>query len=264
MRCADVHEAIRQGRAWDPQVLAHATTCGPCGVLLEAGGELGLALEELPLKATLDAEVVLERVAADRGIRARLSRLPSPLRGALVVAVVGLVVIGVVALKPRPDLSSYPVLRMVSVLGLMGAVLAVGLGIRLRPLYRAPLSLSLRSVAVIALLVVPLLIAGSAEAITGHAASMLKGPFWPTAASCFLFGTVAGGALYLALALLERRPRGSAWGTVTGAGLMGVVGNLALQLYCPVTAPSHLLAGHAMVGLVWATVFGIGALLRRC
>lgn len=264
MRCADVHEAIRQGRAWDPQVLAHAATCRPCEVLLEAGGALGLSLGELPPAPTLDAELVLQRVSADRGLRARLSRMSSPLRGGLVVSAAALVVLGVVLLKPRPDLGAYPVLRMTSVLGLLGSLLALGLGLRLRPLYRPPLSLSLRAVTVLALLIVPLLIAGAAEAITGHDASMLKGPFWPTAASCFLFGTLTGGVLYMGLALLERRPRMSVWGTLAGAGLMGVVGNLSLQLYCPVTAPSHLLTGHATVGLAWAVLFGAWAVLRRC
>lgn len=264
MRCAEVHQAIREGRAWDPQVIAHAQGCGPCAVLLDAGGELGVALSTLPPEALAPPALPPRRALPDRGIRGWLRRRSSPTRGVLAWAVVFAVVLGILWIKPRPDLGSYPVVRMAGILGMFGVLIAGGLAIRLRPLHRPPPTAGFRAITVLAALLVPLLIAGCAEAITGHMASVPKGPFWTTARTCFVFGTSTGGALYLALWALERRTRPPVWGVVLSAGLLGVLGNLSLQLFCPVTAPSHLLVGHASVGFVWAALFGIVALLRRC
>ena len=263
MNCADVQQAIREGRGWDPQVAHHTQACAPCAVLLEAGGQLGLALDAWPLDTPGSAEAVWAKVEADRGVRATLRRLSTAQRGLLAGLGLLAVLVGILLIKPRPDLSLYPAFRMVYVVSTFTGLLGVGMWVRLRPLHRPPPLPILKLAAVLVLVAMPFVIAGHPQAETGHPMSMLKGPFWPTAWSCFVFGSATGAVILGLLQLVDRRRRSPIVMVVVGAAVMGVAGNLSLQLYCPVTAPSHLLAGHATVGLLWATVLGLATGIRR-
>ena len=242
---------------------AHAETCEACAVLLEAEGELASALDgyqpELPAGA---ADAVLAAVAADTGLRATLRRAPTSVQVMWAVVLL-LTAVGGVALQGiRPDIGSYPALRMGGVLVVLVASTAAALAVTLRPLHRPPLQPLAITGAAVAALGMPILLAVVPEAVTGHMASMSKGAFWSTAAGCFLMGTGAGVLLFVLLRAMDRRSRTPAALIVLSAALIGLAGNVALQLHCPLTAPMHLLAGHASVGVVWAAIAGVAVIAR--
>jgi len=61
----------------------------------------------------------------------------------------------------------------------------------------------------------------------------------------------------LVLRALDRTAHDSRPAGVLAAVTGGVAGNPALERHCPVTAPAHLLLGHATVGLMLVLAYGL-------
>lgn len=265
MNCSDVHHAIREGRADEPSVLAHAETCDSCAELLAESGALGLALADLPvLPPVLEAprpDRAWAAIQSERGFWAWGRGLSTPVKAMGMVVTVVLVLAGVLWGHPRPDLAAYPMDRMALVLGVLGAVLGIVAWARMRPLHRAPLTW--RTSLVLASVAIPLVVAGLDEAVTGHMASMNKGPFWPVTINCFVTGSGLGLAVALLAQWFERRQQQPLVVVGLSAAAMGLTGNIAMQLFCPITDPMHLLLGHASIGVAWAIVaVGIAWMVR--
>lgn len=260
MNCSGVHRAIREGRTDQPPVLAHAETCTSCSELLAGGGSLGRAMAELtvtpPVLEAPRFAPAWAAIRAERGLAAWGRGLATPVKGAILGATVLAVLAGVLTWHPRPDLAAYPSERMALVLAVLGVLAGVVAATRIRPLHRPPLSWRWAVVGIA--VVLPLWLAGLDEAVTGHMASMSKGPFWSTAVTCFATGSVMGAAIMALFTWFERRSTVPLVIVGLSAAAMGLTGNLAMQLYCPLTDPWHLMVGHASVGAVWATV-SVGA-----
>jgi hypothetical protein len=250
MSCAPVHRAIREGRAADADVRAHAETCEACAILLEDDGELGRALEGSGGAPGVGADAVLARIDADTGPRATLRRAPAAARAGFVGVVGTCAVVGANLGGLRPDLAVYPVERMVGALVALALSAAVVLWIAMRPLHRPPLPRGVVPAALALALAVPLALALLPDPVGGppppHAAAL----------GCFALGSGSGLLVFGLLRALDRRSRAPWWQVALSAGALGLVGNLAVQLHCPATHPEHLLLGHASVGALWVLVTG--------
>jgi hypothetical protein len=98
----------------------------------------------------------------------------------------------------------------------------------------------------------PWLLAALPAAQTGHPDSVLGAhdSVADRAVSCLALGALLSVpflGLWRAVDRLQGRDLERSIAAITAAGLLG---NLALQLHCPLTSVSHLLLGHAPLALV--------------
>ena len=191
-----------------------------------------------------------EDIAAERGVRAWLRSRPTWQRVGLAM-LVALAIPGLVlSTWARVDLPLFPRGRLALDLATLVVAALPALWLALRPLYLPRLP-SWTTVAVIATAVAAAaLIASLPPAHALHPAS-LRGvgeELIPRAATCFIFGNIFALPIFVALFLLDRRP------ALDSAALIfaGLVGNIALELHCPMVSPAHLLAGHFTVPLLLA------------
>lgn len=258
--CEHYYVALYEGRTADAE--AHAAECAPCAELGAEGRELAEALIDARHAVAVpgdagEAEAVLGRIDAERGIHATLRELPAAMHGFLAAVVVTSVLFAVVINGPRPDLMVYPFGRMVLVMGSMAFVLAAAAALLVRPMHRAQLPSWAGGAAVVSLIALPVALSVLPQAITGHPHAQTAQPVLQVAFGCFVYGTGAGAGLWMLLRTMERRDRPTLVGGAVGVGMLGLAGNLALQLDCPLTSPAHLLLGHASVGVVWLMVYGV-------
>jgi hypothetical protein len=82
------------------------------------------------------------------------------------------------------------------------------------------------------------------------------------AAACFFFGALFGLPILLSILAVDRG-LGRTNVALLGAASVGLTGNLALQLHCPLTHPLHLVPGHATIGIVAIAVAGVLVWIRR-
>jgi hypothetical protein len=228
------------------------------------GSELPRLLREVepPPVADLDALFadVQRSVAAERGARAWLRGLATPVRALLAAAVIALLAVLAVTVFGRPDMAVYPIARMALLLVVIAGGLSLLVALALRPLQRPAvpgwLATAITSAALIALLAVY----GLPAAHVDHPASV-QAPGWlpllRRAWPCLLIGSTLAAFVYAFLSLLDR---GGGARTVVTAAASGLAANLALQLHCPVTDPMHMVFGHLGVVLLVTTV---GLLARR-
>lgn len=224
---------------------------------LEAAGdaEMGTALRTL---ANAEAEAgdvtdLLRRVrggiaASDASLRGRAQALASGVRLGLVAAAALAVLAGVAALALRPDSHAYPSLRMLVTLLLLGGVGVPVARAALRPWHRPqPTSrttlwwLGLPFALALLLAALP-----AAHVWLPHTAPPAGRALWQHASACLALGFACGAPVFLLAWFVGRDTPRSA---LVATALVGLVGNLALQLHCPITEQAHLLAGHAMVGV---------------
>jgi hypothetical protein len=195
-----------------------------------------------------------DRLQAERGLRARLRELPTPLRVLLAALVLALVALVVAVVTLRGDFGAYPQVRFwASLVVPAGLSLALLLAL-FRPLSRRPLGPVRRWGLALAALLVPLAIAvlpPAHDLVHAHPESFADagGQFWPRAIGCLVFGCASALPL-LALALaLDRGPGLRRDRLLIAGGLGGLAGTIALQLHCPLVSIDHLVAGHAAVPL---------------
>ena len=195
------------------------------------------------------------------GADSSASELSTGRRRAMLLAVAALVVAVQIPLL-RGDWSTYPGLRMVAVLAWLAGV-AVWSGLfAVRPVDREPRR-SDRWIGFLALL---------APAIV----AWLPGPYQR---SCITRSTSWKGGLSSPLAPWLARPtarswdcrysrcscgfggntRGGAGGLLLVSGCAGLVGNVALQLHCPILDPWHILLGHAIVPWLFVSAWMLWA-----
>ncbi|RJO71885.1 MAG: DUF1109 family protein [Myxococcales bacterium] len=208
------------------------------------------------LKGDLDA-----RLKAERGLASRLRSLATGKRlGLLVLALLALSVFVLLFMR-RPDFGRYPLGRMAAALAAFAAAAAALFLYGLRPLYKPePSRTALFLVAVVAVFM-PWLFALLPHAYTGEWLVPAFHDHTPKAAlACLIFGTVSGLPFVWLLWALERGSLGSARRSFFAVAAAALVGNIALQLHCPVPDPFHLALGHASVLL---PLLGVYILLRR-
>lgn len=268
--CHTTRDALARGEVPSgPEAVAHLDSCQECAELVAGGARVGLELGKLTEAETdrvpeqsSDARwaELARRVNEEVGPAAWLRSRSTPVRLALALGVPVLAATVYWATKRRADWDVYPHSRMLLEIGVL--VLAVALVARaeLRPLQYAARPVARGGTAVAAFLA-PIAIALFAPAHTAHAASLegAGADFWPRALACLGFGLSIGLPALVVVRLLERNPEGPRVLVLLACGLGGLAGNLTLHLHCPITHLTHLLVGHATVGLVLLPLL----LLRR-
>jgi hypothetical protein len=227
------------------------------------------ALAEADASAADEAEVaelwgsLTPRIeAVDASVLGRLRALSTRVRVAIALGVAAVIVLATLLLTPRPELALYPVGRMALVVGGFGLLLALALRGALRPLHRpgpgawgACLLAAAAGAAALLFALLP-----EAHVLLPHTAPRPHETLWDRARPCLAFGLATGLPVFLALRALDRGAHHASWLTAVA---LGVTGNLALQLHCPLTNADHLLAGHASVIGVALAAAAVLAAVRR-
>ena len=268
--CPKTRDALARGELpSSPDVATHLDACPTCAELVAGEARVGLELGKLSVgdadgSSGLSTDAVWAelacRVEEEAGPAAWLRSRSTPVRTVLALVVPGLSATVYWMTKRRADWDVYPRYRMLVEIGVL--VLAVWLVARaeLRPLQRAARPITRATAALIAF-ALPVAIALVAPAHAAHSASLqgTGADFWPRALACLGFGLSIGLPALIVVRLLDRNPQGPRVLMLLACGLGGLAGNLTLHMHCPITHLSHLLVGHASIGLVLLPVL----LLRR-
>lgn len=196
---------------------------------------------------------VLGRIAAEKGVVARLRSLARPSRFGLLMLLVAVEAALFWIFLRRSDLGTYPKARMAVAVGGYGGLLIAAGWLALRPLY-LPDRPGFRRVIVAVGLVLPFVLALLPEVPTARDGTTEDHMRWAT--FCFLDGTLVAAAVLVMGRLLDRGGPGASLAALAA----GMAGALMLHLHCPINYPVHLLVGHATVP---AVALGAGALLPR-
>ena len=230
-------------------------------LLADAGRASREPLQESELDALFERSH--DAVTQERGLVAWLRSRATPIRWVSMFGLISVLVLFELSTRRRVDISVYPIWRMAlevlaNVLTLLSAV-----WLALRPL-QEPGRRSLTWMCACLALATPLALALSGPAHLGHPASLegTGADFWPRVTACFLLGTAISFPVWVALAAFDRWASRSRSIAVLAAGLLGIVGNFALHMHCPLTSVAHRVAGHAMIGFALWPVFIAIALLR--
>lgn len=263
MECRDIQKRIRAGNTLDdPGVRAHVGSCTACATLVVGAESFVRALDAAdvtPSEAdTPSFDVLASRIERERGPLAWLASRPTALRMLLALAGVAVLTTLVALAAPRADLAVYPLGRMLGLLLALGAVAAAVVVVALRPLFLPQLPAKLEPALLALALTAPFLVGVLPMAHMAHPASLegTGADFLRRAAACFVFGAVVGAPILVLARFLDRRRHARIATALLAAAVGGLTGNLALQLHCPITDPSHILVGHGTVGMGLALVYG--------
>jgi hypothetical protein len=247
--CATVRDALLQGVvATDAGISEHLARCPQCRELLRANAELGRSLaSEVSLQMPfpeLSFEPLAQRLTRETGLRAWLRSRPSRQRF-LAAALSALLAVGLGgALRPRLDFATYPRARLWLVLGVYTFLILAAFG--------KEIFLSVRRGAVsdyLALCSAALALPFALSLLP--AAEMSRGFEAAGAFSCFAYGALLTLPTAALLFAFERADRISLRTVCLCAAALGLSSNLTLELHCPNGNRSHLLLGHASLGLAW-------------
>ena len=253
--CAEIRDTFLAGNTpVGPEVDAHIRNCAQCTTLLANHGSLGRLLGRQGV--TSDDQALFALIERDLGrevgARARLQGLSTQHRCFLVMA--ACVALGALTLGalPRPVWLGHPPWRIVVtvVLYLLGTASCVWS--MLRSLSR-PGRPRVALICALVSLLVPLLIAlWPPSALTSGKAGLIR-----SVLTCFAFGSFLSGPVAALIWFLQRERRPAGRQAALGAAAVGLLGNLVLSLHCAITDPLHIAFGHATIGLVWFSAWGL-------
>ncbi|MBK7580982.1 MAG: DUF1109 family protein [Myxococcales bacterium] len=264
--CTDLRNALREGQPLGDELGGHAERCESCAELLGQGAELGRALAGLEQAPPPDLSAVgvgvEQRLLKDSGLGAWLASRSTPERLAIGVLVPLSIVAFVVIAKRRPDLEEISPVRLRAIALAYAVVVGIALSHALRPLQRPAPPSWVRPALTLAAIGLPFAVALLPVAHHAHPASLAGGgdDFARRALACFGFGFALALPVLFGWVLLDRQHHANPSVVALAAAGAGAVGVLALELHCPLTLGSHLLAGHASVALV---LVGFYSVLRR-
>jgi len=234
----------------------HLGECATCAELMDGDADTWMAQLEggSELGGSGDLEALFEKVQGsvdrDQGAIGWLKSRSTPKRIAAALTVPAVLVAFQLLTKLRPDISVYPVGRMTLevVALLVGTVGATVMA--LRPLQRAHRpAFTWAWLALV--LAVPFLMAATGPAHLAYPASLegVGDDFWRRAMACFGYGVAMAAPAWVALALFDRQSSRAGTVVLIAGAVSGLVGNFVLHVHCPLTDPTHLLVGHATVGI---------------
>jgi hypothetical protein len=251
--CAEIRQGFLTGEVPSGSSLGeHLKCCPHCGELFQNDASLGRRLSAaapaVPETAQLDAQLALAESAIlhERGVRAYLRSRSTPVRWALSLAVVALLLLCELV-RGRVPWRSFMPLRWCAGLALAG-LLALVTRSALRPL---PLERrAARHVWALACVAwcLPCLLWFAPRTAT---VADLGGNFALHSLACFAYGSLLGVPSFALLWALDRGKAVPFRVWALAAGTVALAANLLLLFHCPLTSRSHLAAGHLTIGLSW-------------
>lgn len=270
MNCDDLERLARSGqlesRLSDPDVVVHLRECGACEALYTTPEHLGsVLLQQAAQVPELDLNALRTELHAaverdDRG-PAAVRSLPTRLRVGIGISIALGTAAIVGGLGPRPDWEHYPTSIMALALSGFAASFAVGYRELSRPMYEPEAPQLRRWMSVLALaLPIGISVIGADSAHGAFNPSDVNPSVVDAAATeadtmlgifrCLLMGMVFAMPTAAWVFLARRSPWLGTPSLVLLAALLGLSGNLALQVHCPSRDWAHLFFGHAGLGLV--------------
>lgn len=172
------------------------------------------------------------------------------------VAAAGVIVVGGV-MKLRSDLDAMPTWFAVVSFGALAFLLGASVWVSLRPLHEPPLPRWMSGCLVGATLGCTFLLALLSPHEGGHDTSFVHEMVSP----CLFYGLFLGLPVYLVLRMLDR---GFGVGALIASCAAGLAGNLVLSLHCPSGDPTHLMASHFMVAVLFVVgLFAVNQAVKR-
>lgn len=261
MDCAEIREAFLRGEMPSgAEAEAHLAGCPHCRELLAHHAELGRSLAAeaaLPLAFPDNLFDALDaQVAKETGPRAWLRSRPSKLRFALALASVVLVVLLGGVHMHRIDLPTYPGPRLFLLLLLYALGIALAFG---KELFESVRKASFADYGwlLVAGLGVPFLVA----LVPPTPSSRLFGP--EGALGCFSFGVLLTLPTAALLWAFDRDDRLSTRTVCLSAAALGLSASTILELHCPSGNFSHVILGHASIGIAWLSAWSLTRMLGR-
>lgn len=245
--CVDVREARLRGTPLSEEASAHARNCPICS----ADGADGAVQELDELFRGIEG-----RLESERGVSAWLRSRPTPVRMLVAAGGVALLVAWWALATPRTLFSPIPVERVALVLAALAVLGALLLRLGLRPAQTPAPSDRLVLGGLAGGLLFPV-VAAFLPAGTHHFDHYTQYTETQAAVGCFIIGALTGMVVVFLLRALDRAAHDSRPAALLAAVTGGVAGNLALEFHCPVTAPAHIILGHATVGLVLVLTYGL-------
>lgn len=273
MNCSDLESLARRGqlqqRLGDAEVLAHLRQCGACETLYAPGGVGSVLVGESESPPMLDLEAMraelhgaLQSDAREPG--AWLRQLPTRWRVTAAAVLVLLTALAVWGTWRRDDWGAHEETLMWVTLSALFVATVAALVELFRPLTvlerpRVRWAIILCSV----LLPFVFAIISSTEAAWPLPSDALRRA---SVCSAIGVGLALPSAVFVILALRTTLFEVGGADSRTlwlAAGVVGLIGNLGLQLHCPFTELEHLVMGHAPLSLLWAAALWVLSRSRR-
>lgn len=270
MNCDDLERLARSGqlesRLSDPDVVVHLRECGACEALYTTQEHLGsVLLQQAAQVPELDLNALRTELHAaverdDRG-PAAVRSLPTRLRVGIGVSITLATAAIVAGLGLRADWERYPAPVMALALGGFAVLFAVGYRELSRPMFEPEAPQFRLWISVLALaLPIGISVIG-ADSAHGTVDSSRVNPDVDHASAtqadamllifrCLVTGMLSAVPTAAWVFLARRNPWLGTRSLVLVAALLGLSGNLALQVHCPSRDWAHLFFGHAGLGLV--------------
>ncbi|HEX7479052.1 MAG TPA: hypothetical protein VF331_14700 [Polyangiales bacterium] len=247
--CQDARACVAAGEV-PARIEEHLLACESCAAFALHSPPAATSLTSSELGSLLDA--LESRIDAERGVGAWLRTRPTWLRRVLALSCCALLsALAFVYGGASIALSSSRGLAAVAY-GLLLVAVLDGLLRPIQPHVRASSQL-VWSVSAVSVPVWFALLAATGPGVADP----------PARAGCLLLGLLVALLFLALLRLLDREQHAAddhAWLGVAAAGMLG---NLALALYCPAGDTAHLLRWHAPVGLLLvAFYFGVRRIQR--
>ena len=254
--CKDLRDALMKGASLDdPRLRAHVRECEGCAELMAEDASLGHALAAVPAMPEMDLSGMLAGLDDALGREeSKLAWLRNRSTTARIAAVVGVGVLLVLvggAAKIRPDISAYPLPRLILTVVVYLSLVGLAAVIAFRPLYQKPVPRAVLYALIGVAALLPFVVASMPQAHAHIAGTPLGNgaDFIPRAFACFRYGVALSLPVLVLAALADRGAfRIGVWPVLLGAAA-GLIGTVALELHCPITEPIHLLLGHASIAM---------------
>jgi len=253
MNCQQIRKLILAGETPTADAMEHIRSCAFCTVLTQGDPIFPMSSHQETLQTS--EQQIQDRIQQHSGLRAWLQSRPNPMRSVLLFLFMTLLFALIFLVSPRSDLLVYPKERLLLEILAACSLLIALVRAAFRPLFQAPLSTAYTITLVCSVLVVVVLLSMLPQAHQLQPASLqgVGEEFIPAAMRCLASGMLFSLPIVLLWLLLSRGK--NAWEQQIFMGLTSLLaGYLALFLHCPITAPTHLLLGHAGMVLLGALI----------
>jgi hypothetical protein len=261
MECGQIRDGFVKGvPPVEELVQEHLAICPPCRELFAQDAALGRTLSAQARDAQPVADDLLGRMERkldrESGARAWLRSRPSRLRFTLLLLpLLSVLILGGVV-RQRVDFEHYPPARMVLLLCVYFLAIVLAFGKELSDSPRSDAFRDHWGLLVFAL-AVPALAAFAPATEVSHQADSAG------TLGCFRYGALLTAPIAALLWAFDRNDRPSLRTVCLSAAGLGLSANLLLELHCANGNATHVLLGHASLGVAWLAAWILSWHLSR-